>query len=453
MVLKKTFRYYYWVITEFLKKHFKIIAISSFASFVFIISLISLSPFIESFFVNKTEVIGLIGNYDTNNLPDEIYSKISTGLVYINENGEIKPTLAFAWEIRNNGKEYRFHLKDSLIWNDGKIFSASDINYQFKDVKVNVIDDKTIEFVLNKPLLIFPSYLRKPIIRRPLIGVAGLYKVVNIKSKYDHIVELSLEPNKKNIAYIKYRFYPDENQLITAYKKGEITKMSITKKNIAEQFMKWNNSEVIKSVDYSRLLTLFFNFTNPLLKEKDIKNAIATAINVDDFKPLGELAKGPIPPISWAYNTSLKSPQYDLTSSQNIFKKNITASTEAQMNLVTYYDYYDMGDQIANALKGAGLSVNLNVISYDKPSQFDMLLAFWKVPEDPDQYYFWHSTQTQGNIGGYNNVKVDKLLEDGRSSTSIEERKRIYFEFQRVIQDDTPGLFLYYPYLYTIKRK
>ena len=55
-----------------------------------------------------------------------------------------------------------------------------------------------------------------------------------------------------------------------------------------------------------------------------------------------------------------------------------------------------------------------------------MFLAYLKVPIDPDQYYFWHSTQTQSNIGNYNNVKVDKLLEDGRSTVDIEEREKIY---------------------------
>ena len=35
------------------------------------------------------------------------------------------------------------------------------------------------------------------------------------------------------------------------------------------------------------------------------------------------------------------------------------------------------------------------MITYDRPDNFDLLLVFWKMPQDPDQYYFWHSTQTQ----------------------------------------------------------
>ncbi len=81
------------------------------------------------------------------------------------------------------------------------------------------------------------------------------------------------------------------------------------------------------------------------------------------------------------------------------------------------------------------------------------LIAYWKVPSDPDQYYFWHSTQKQGNIGNYQNMKIDKILEDGRDTISIEMRKKIYDNYQKIIMDDPPGIFLYYPYIYIITRK
>ena len=112
-----------------------------------------------------------------------------------------------------------------------------------------------------------------------------------------------------------------------------------------------------------------------------------------------------------------------------------------------------MADSIAGEIKKTGLKIDINIISYDRLDKFDLLLVFWKVPQDPDQYYFWHSTQQEGNISNYKNVKIDKLLEDGRATINIEERNKIYQEFQKIIQDDQQALFLYYPYIYTIKRK
>lgn len=453
MALKKTFRYYYWIILEFLKKHFKVIIISSLVSFTVIIALISITPFFESYLSNKTHIIGLVGSYDLNNLPSEIYSKLSAGLVYVDERGDFQPALASTWDVRNNGKEYRFYLKKSLIWNDGKKFTAKDINYQFKDVKVNSINEYTIDFILLKPLLSFPIYLKKPIIRSPLIGVGGLYKINQIKSKFGIIQELSLEPNSKESSFLKYKFYLNENQLITAYKKGEITEASTTKKTIADMFNNWKNTKIIKTVDYTRLLTIFYNFNNTLIKEKDFRDAISKSIDRDQFKDLGEVAIGSVPPISWAFNSSLKSNLYDPDASEKIISKLITATGEGKLTIATYYDYYDIGDEINQSLKNIGLSPNIVISSFDKPSNFDLLIAYWKVPEDPDQYYFWHSTQQIGNIGNYKNVKIDKLLEDGRNTLSIVDRKHIYFEFQRILYDDPPAIFLFYPYVYTIQRK
>ncbi len=450
---KKTVRYYYWVAVEFTKKHLRLILLSFLLSFIFVIGIISLSPYFANFLASRREVIGLVGQYNFNNLPDEILSKISNGLVYIDEKGEIIPLLSTSWEVRDNNKIYRFHLRDGLTWNDGKPFSASQIDYQFKDVQTKAIDDKTVDFILKKPLGIFPTYLSKVLIRYPLIGVAGLYRVGDVKTQYGNITAISLEPNKNDIPVITYKFYSNESDLITAYKKGEVTQISTTKKSVADTFSNWKNTKVVKAIDYTRLMTLFFNLNNSFLNNKDVRNAISSSIDLSKFTGDGEIAKGPIPPTSWAYNPNLKTPIFDPDTAAKILRKSGSPSASTQLNLITYYDYYDIATKITNELNAVGLKVVLNIINYDKPNNFDMLLSFWKLPPDPDQYYFWHSTQQQGNISNYKNVKVDKLLEDGRSTIVLKDRKNIYFEFQKVLQEDSPAIFLYYPLIYTIERK
>lgn len=452
-ITKKTFRYYYWLLKEFIRKNVRLIVVSFIISFLFIIAFISLSPSIQSLVSLRSDKIGLVGAYDFNSLPDDIINKISNGLVYVDEKGDIIPVLASSWEVRQDGKFYRFHLKDGLIWDDGKKFAATDISYQFKDITVKVVDQRTIDFTLKMPLSIFPTYLRKPLIRYPLIGIGNLYHVSSFKSKFGSLTELTLEPNKKDLATIKYLFYKNEEQMVTAYKLGEINQFFVNKKSIADSYASWKNTTVDKSIDYTQLMTLFFNNNNQLLQQKDVKDALHTAIDYSKLNDKGEVALGPIQPISWAYNPDLKKNVYDPENSSKIIKKYVEASQSAQLNLVTYYDYYDIGDEIATDFKNAGLSVNLNVASFTQQGNFDFLLALWKVPSDPDQYFFWHSTQTQGNIGNYKNVKIDKLLEDGRNTLSIADRKKIYLDYQRIMQDDPPAIFLYYPYIYTIKRK
>ncbi len=451
---RKTFRYYYWLFLEFIKKYSRLILMSFFIGFISLIGFLSVSPYLKLMF-NKQESIGLLGKYDFTNLPDEVMTKVSNGLVTISEKGEIIPVLANSWEVKDNGKQYRFYLKNNLLWNDDKKFTASDINYQFSDVKIEVVDKNILDFHLSKPLSIFPTYLSKPLVRPPLIGIAGFYKLGKYKMTNGYLTDLTLVPNTKDLTTIKYKFYGNESDLVTAYKKGEINKMTLTKKSVADTFINWKNSKIIKTVDHTRLLTLFFNNKEKMFANKDIKDAFAMMIDYQALAESGEIARGPISPTSWAYNSDLKTNTYDIETATKIVKNEAESTESAQLNLLTSYDYYDAADNIAGEIKKTGLKVDINMISYEHPDNFDLLLVFWKVPQDPDQYYFWHSTQTQkgGNIGNYQNVKIDKLLEDGRSTINIEERSKFYQEFQKIIEDDPPALFLYYPYVYTIERK
>lgn len=430
--------------------------VSFFISFIGIIGFLSVSPFIKTALAPE-EVIGLIGNYTVENPPEEIVNKISNGLVTVTDKGEIIPVIANSWEIKESGREYRFHLKDNLAWSNNKEFSASDISYQFKDVEVIPVDDKTVDFSIKTALAIFPTYLNKPLIKYPMLGVAGFYKTGKIKTQYGYLKEVSLIPNTKNLTPMRYKFYNNESQLVNAYKKGEVNKITLTKKSVADTFLTWKNSEVEKAVDHSRLLTLFFNSENPNLANKNVKDAIALAFNYQELSEFGEIARGPIQPTSWAYNPNLKNPNHDIINAEKIIKNEIAASQSATLNFITSYDYYDVAEQLSEELESIGLANELNFSSFGGSTPFDLFLAYWSVPKDPDQYYFWHSTQSVknggGNIGGYKNVKIDSLLEQGRGTINLEDREKAYFDFQKNIEDDPPAVFLYYPYVYTIKRK
>ena len=97
--VKKTFRYYYWLAVEFVKKHLRIIIISFLLSFILIVSLVSFAPYIQSLFSGQREIIGMVGDFDYNSLPPEITGKISSGLLYVNEKGEFIPAIASNWEV------------------------------------------------------------------------------------------------------------------------------------------------------------------------------------------------------------------------------------------------------------------------------------------------------------------------------------------------------------------
>src|SRR5438128_1424016 len=107
MFLKnKKLRYYYWLVKEFIKKNARLIFISFLVSIIVIIGSISISPYLVNVLSSKKEIIGMIGPYDLTTLPDEILTKISNGLVFVNEKGQITPILAESWDVHNGGKQY-----------------------------------------------------------------------------------------------------------------------------------------------------------------------------------------------------------------------------------------------------------------------------------------------------------------------------------------------------------
>ena len=449
-------RYYYWLFLEFIRKHNKLIFFSFLISVITAVSIVTISPYISSTLIRDKKVIGLVGSYDAQSfdkLPDDILAKISSSLTSVNEKGIVLPLLATTWEHSADEKTYVFKIRKNVLLNNGKLFTAHNVSFSFSDVKMEVLDDYTIRFQLTRPLAIFPLYLTKPIIVYPYIGVAGLYSVEKVKVKNGVIQEVVLSPNRKDVSPITYIFFPTEGEMITAYKRAKINEMPITNRTMANAFKSWNNSTVIKSVSYDKLLSLFYNAKNPLIKEKDFRNAVESAINYSAFAEIGELVNSSLPPSSWAYNAHLKKKETDVEFAKKTFKRMVTASDSAKFTFLTYYEYLDMADSISSDLRGAGLPVDVTFASYSTQPEFDFMLAYLTIPTDPDQYYYWHSTQSFANLIGYKNLKVDKLLEVGRSTYKISERKEAYIDMQKTVSDDPPALFLFYPYSYTVRRK
>jgi peptide/nickel transport system substrate-binding protein len=68
---------------------------------------------------------------------------------------------------------------------------------------------------------------------------------------------------------------------------------------------------------------------------------------------------------------------------------------------------------------------------------------------DSNPYPFWHSSQRTDpglNIAMYTNAKVDRLLEEARQTSDLEERNKKYFEAETEIKKDQPVAFIYSPY-------
>lgn len=446
----KRIRHYYWLLTGFVRKYVALIAMSFIGAFLLIIVSLNFFPFINTLLFSKQDVIGIIGTYNPRTIPDSIGRQISNPLIMIDQSGEIQPLLANSWEVLNDGTTYRFHLRNDLLWSDGKKFTSKDISYNFADVEIKPIDDYTIEFKLKKQLNIFPIYLTQPVIKQPLVGIGALYRVESFKQNKESLISMNLAPNKPDLPYKVYKFYKNESDLINAYKKGEITQFSTPNNSLAETFTKWNNSKVTRTVDYNKIMAVFFNTQSGPLSDREVRKAFAFA--TPSFPDKGERAKGPIQPTSWAYFDNVKEYPFNEELAKELIEKNITATEEATMKMYTFFDYIDVAENIKKSYEDSGAKIDLKV-AQGVPEEYDFFVAVWTPPADPDQYFFWHSTQLGTNITKLDDKKIDKLLEDGRKFLNVKQRQSIYRDFQKNIADEIPAYFMYHPFEYVIQRK
>lgn len=111
---------------------------------------------------------------------------------------------------------------------------------------------------------------------------------------------------------------------------------------------------------------------------------------------------------------------------------------------------------IQRRLKEIGIDVRIRVLEwasfvgrYIKTGDFDVVILGWSLSLDPDQYNIWHSSQQapgKFNFIGYQNRKVDQLLEQGRTELNPDKRMPIYHEFSKLLLEDSPIVYLYAGY-------
>jgi peptide/nickel transport system substrate-binding protein len=103
-----------------------------------------------------------------------------------------------------------------------------------------------------------------------------------------------------------------------------------------------------------------------------------------------------------------------------------------------------------------GVKVDLDLVSVSqvqtsviKPRNYEAILFSQLLGNDPDSYFFWHSSQAgEGglNLSNYKNEEADKLLEDGRVASAKQERIDHYQKFQAMVNQEAAAIFLYSPF-------
>lgn len=446
MTLLRKGRLIFLIVQELSHKYTKALALGFVSGLILSLGFFRLLPLIKQQWFIPVDRIGMVGDFTPATLPLTIQQYISEGLTKVKPDGTLEPGLATSWTATDSAKTFIFTLRPDAVWHSGKKVTAADINYNIRNVTFSPIDQFTLRATLKAPYSAFPVVVAKPLFLNALVGF-GQYSVSNIQLNGNSIVYLKLVPvGSSTLREREYRFYNTEAEAILAYKLGETNELDDL--SAPGDLTSWGKSHVESETNYNRIISMYFNVTNPLVSDKAVRQALAYAI---PYRSDMERAYSPISKISWAYSDNIKKYTYDMAAAKNLFGNTKEGSASARLTISTFAPYLSDAQSIAASWTTLGLPTDVRVVN-SVPADYQVLLSAQDVPPDPDQYPLWHSTQTATNITNYVNVKIDKLLEDGRQEMDTAKRKTIYANFQRYLTEDIPAAFLYYAKSYTIKR-
>jgi len=439
----KTIRRYYWVTKSFLTRHNKIIVRTTGIVLSLIFIFLLFSKYIPTF--KTTTRLGRVGKYTIETFPVDIQLKISSGLVGVEGSGTILPKLAKSWEVQDAGKTYVFTLDNTLSWHDGSHLTPDDITYNFKDVEIGR-GDNTITYRLKEPFSPFFSAVARPILKKNKLGT-GEFRMVKSVISSGVLQSLTLESETKRLVY---KFYPTETSSLTAYKLGEVDQLEGL--SFISDSLSQDTTNILTESNSStnQQSVLFFNNNDAVLTSKSARQALSYAIQDKTFGK--ERSISPIDKSSWAYNSLVKTYDYDPEKAKSLFAQDIQDPGSQTLELKTMLQYLDIAESIATSWRETlGVKVDVKVVS-SITSDYQILLTDFTSPIDPDQYTIWHSTQAT-NFTHFSNLKIDKLLEDGRRTSDQKLRKEIYQDFQRFLLEDCPAAFLFKSSTYSLSRK
>lgn len=453
----KKIRFWYRFLAAIVKKYYWVIfigAIAGILSFFLVPKLLALFP------KNRdTRSIAIIGRFSLSEIPLSIQQKISLGLTTLTLDGQPAPALAKSWSISDDGKTYSFILNTNYKWHDGQALSSRDIDYHFHDASIETPMPNQLIIKLSQPFSPLPVALSRPLFKiknsnflfffpnSQLLGL-GTYKVSQLIKNGQTIESLTLEPTDiaSQLPKLKYIFYPTQSLALTAFKLGLVRTIEDFPRSA--QVSSWANIRTQTLVHKDRYVGLFFNTGTQLFggtAGKNLRLALAYAIDKSRWP---NRCIGPISPTSWVFNPDVKSYDQDIPKAKQIISK-LDKITD-KITISASPDNLDVAESIKSDWEAVGIHSEV-VTTLDYSANFSVLLLTQAIPTDPDQYNLWHSTQTT-NSTRLDSKRIDKLLEDGRSTVDPGKRREIYIEFQKYLVEELPAVFLFHPVSYTISR-
>lgn len=292
----------------------------------------------------------------------DITSLIYSGLVKIDETGQLTPDLAESWTMSTDETVYTFTLRNDATFHDGTPVTATDVVFtislaQDNDLKSSLrgtwnevsavaIDDYTVEITLEEPyapflanltLGILPAHIWRsiPIEQVPFstfnttpIG-SGPYKVTDTKfSENGTVSEYQLKPYEGHsptamLSGITVKFYTDEDMLVEAWNKEHITSSAYLPAEFVSEIAE-SDQFTVTSTPLTRTFGLFFNQNKSVaLRDAAVREALELIIDREAI--ISSSLSGAGIPSSQAIN--LSSPELKLDDAHAEFETSSPTDT------------------------------------------------------------------------------------------------------------------------------
>lgn len=453
-----------------------------------------------------------------NQVDQDLNTLIFNGLTKMDGEGNPEPDLARSWEASEDGLSYLFRLRTNVRWHDGQPFTAEDVIFTislmqdpefpglpylhnlWRSITVEQVDQYTISFELPEPFPAFTEYTRIGILPEHILGNmpardllnhpfnlnpigTGPFKLDEVNAEFARLSSNPLYADKKpRLAQIALRFYESFEDILAAYKKGEIQGIAaIPPANIAEvqQLETLSLYTSLLSGYYIIYLNLQAADNTPFFQEVEVRQALAQVIDreaivSEALNGQGLVTNGPILTWSWAYNPNQLQTELSPITAAELLEQSGWIDTDGdgvreKDGIPLAFSLLSDGDPtkvaVAEALsqqwQQIGVAVRVEVIDNGLGEQlvqhnYQAALAEVLLAGDPDPYPLWHQTQIENgqNYAGWNHTEASVLLEEARTIQDRGQRNDFYFEFQEIFATEVPSIILFHPaYTYGVNQE
>ncbi|NCO04586.1 MAG: peptide ABC transporter substrate-binding protein [Candidatus Magasanikbacteria bacterium] len=342
----------------------------------------------------------------TNDVDLDITRLVYNGLMRVDEQQQLTTDLAKEYTISEDKKVYTFVLKDGITWHDGEPFTAKDVFYTFESiqdelvgsplrvsflgVKVEIVEDNTIQFTLSEPFAPFLSSLTVGIIPEHIwanisperiklakenlqpIGTGPFQFKKLSKDSTGYIFQYELERNPnyydkppylKEFMFKFFAEYDHEGGAIDALRSQQVDGISFVPSDLKSRVERKNI--VLLTLQLPQYTALFFNQNKePVLKDKDVRTALSYTIDKDRIlrealKDEGQVIYSPVLPGFPGYNPEIEKTPYDVDKANELLEKN--------WKKISASDYRE--ERLKTLLKEAGIQENAEDTASSTPEE------------------------------------------------------------------------------------